>query len=226
MRNALKKFTMIGAATVALAMAGAASAAPVITKGNTGGLSDSNVIFNACSGNTTSGTTIQGCLNDAHDIFVNFTSNETLEIQGGGQARIDSDDGRFDLLTIALADETLGFGSLILNVRAAQGDTGDLFFDIALASGATFTSDFYGIGNGQNFFTLLAPEGDLFTSVTVQSAAGDNSVQFADVRQVRIGGVAEIDQGGGGLPVPEPGAIGLLGLGLVAVGFGRRRKAA
>jgi hypothetical protein len=97
--------TLLGAATLAcgLAVTLPASATLTLQTGLVGGSGDvDNVIFNACGLGSSSGTTVQGCLNTSDTTRVNFTSNETLTIGGGGQAVIAAMDGFFSTVTIAL----------------------------------------------------------------------------------------------------------------------------
>ncbi len=118
----------------------------------------------------------------------------------------------------SLLDDFSGSSELNLSV---------LFADAASGQPFTITGFLNGQGLGSQTFTGA---GQLDFSLGELLASGGN-----ELRLVFTGGTsfdATLDDitilaqgGGGGLPVPEPGAIGLLGLGLAGVAFGRRRKA-
>jgi len=73
-------------------------------------------------------------------------------------------------------------------------------------------SDPLTLGNGSNFFTVLATDGMLMTSVEISTNA---DTSYADLRQVRISGV-----------VPEPASAAMLMVVAVAVlsHIGRRLR--
>lgn len=81
--------------------------------------------------------------------------------------------------------------------------------------GTVFSATF-GIGNGQNFFSALATNGQFITDVNI--TLNGNVV---DIRQFRLGGIDNIAD----IPVPEPTtwAVMLGGLGLVGAAMRRRR---
>lgn len=223
MRTTLRKLAMVSAATVVLGFTTAAQADVIIEPGNDPG-DTQNVLFGAgqsCDGATGPANTVQGCLNQDREQLVNLTSGETLqvEVQGQGQANLVSPGGSFDDLLIELAgDET--FDYLIFNIDVLNGEgDGTATFTAFLAGEPDFTQTFDLDANGQNFFTVQAINDELLTGFLIES-----SVQLANVNQIRIGPAD--DDGGGGIPVPEPGAIGLLGLGLLGLGYTRRRKMA
>lgn len=218
MRTLLKQLALAGAALVA--MTGAANADVIITAGNIPG-DTQNVLFDAsCEGNITGpAATIQGCLNQTRAQLVDLTTTgDNLDTQGVGQAQLIAEDGSFDDLLIELAGgET--FNHLIFNIDVLNGEgDGTATFTASLVGEPDFTTTFDLDANGQNFFTVQAINGEFMTSFLIES-----SVQLENVNQIRIG---PDDTGGGGIPVPEPGAVGLLGLGIVAVALGRRRKVA
>ena len=91
------------------------------------------------------------------------------------------------------------------------GEDGFLTIDVmgtnsdGTPASATITLDDDGnaleIGNGSNFYTVLATDGMLMTSVEIGLTSGS----YADLRQVRISGV-----------IPEPSTIALVALACLA----------
>jgi hypothetical protein len=192
----------------ALSLSAPAQAAFIVEEGIVGGSGDvSNVLFNSCTGNTTTGTTIQGCLNSEPTTLVNLSSDEQITgSTAGGQALVTATDGGFSLLTVALASGT--FEKLIFNINNLQGSTGSVTF--SATPGGTFGTSFT-LGNGNNFFTVT---GELFSSVTLNSSVDI----IADVRQIRLGGAATP------VSVPEPSSLAILGMGLLGMGLVSRRS--
>ncbi|WP_207541325.1 hypothetical protein, partial [Sabulicella rubraurantiaca] len=151
----MNKYSIVGAAALAcgLGLATPASATLTLQSGLVGGSGDvDNVIFNAC-GTAQSGNPLQGCLNTSHSTLVNFSSNETLVVGGGGQDSVRAQDGTFNTVTIALDDTTQGFGKLQFNLIAEADGTAN--FTATDQFGNVFAFNNVALdGNGQNFFTL------------------------------------------------------------------------
>ena len=221
-------------AAAALFAAGSAQAGISVSTGNDNTGVD-NVLANACTlgSQVQSGsTTVAGCLNVDHSALVLFTGTENLTYSGG-QATLDAADGSFGGVTITLADAGLGITKLVFNIDAIQDGTVNFFGDSGsgeLQIGGDFALD----GAGQNYFTLLADGGAVLTSFRISATNVTQACQgnprncpspapiinnIADIKQVRIGVSEEPN------PVPEPGMVGLLGLGLLGLVAARRRKA-
>lgn len=194
-----------------LAAAGTAHAAIIVETG-VDKAGTQNVVSNPCSGNTTSGMTVQGCLNQDKTRFVNFTGTEKLKYTGG-QATLDAKDGSFTYVLIALADGGI-FSKLLLNIDAdANG-----FVTFTGSTGGT-SAPFALKKKGQNKFTIT---GENFTSITIQS-----TVQIDDIKQVRLGLAVLDDQDDpptSSVVIPEPGTLALFGAGLFGLGLVRRTR--
>ncbi|MFO0891036.1 MAG: PEP-CTERM sorting domain-containing protein [Isosphaeraceae bacterium] len=202
----------------------------IVLSGNNPEPDEQNVLLN----NDQVGLTISGTTNQSGDV-VNFTSpSQFLVAPSNGQARvearesddIDSDQVAIDAaITVAFASPSIFFRDLIFNAFIGGGIGEDGTLEITLngldADGnvvsETFTTDSddnpLTLANGSNFYTVLATDGWLLTSVEITPTQGS----YADLRQIRISGVGAI---------PEPSsivlsAIGLAGVGIVAV---RRRS--
>ena len=176
------------------------------------GHTESNIHLNSQSGNIVSGS-VQ---NSNPSSTFNFGSTQGLSFNGGnGQAQIFSSTkkGTLSNLTITPAGG-LSFTDFIGNLNNGSG-TADItvFYTGGVGSQTTFA---FALGNGQNFFTLLAGTGETFTSIDINVIGGG----FDRFDQPRVSGV-----GPGVTIIPEPSSIALLGTGLLGIaGLARLRR--
>src|SRR5437762_2880418 len=190
-----------------------------ITLGNNPQPGEENVLLNT----GTTGNTVLGTLNQS-GFFVNFTSTQVLTEPSNGQARIEATNNSSQVpvtdISFSLANGT--FTDAIFNpfIGGTIGSPGDAIITVvgkdAMAHPETLTGKF-SPGNGQNFLTVLASNGEVIDSISLSAITGFG---FTDLRHVRISGAT-------GPSVPESGiTLSLLGAGLLALALSRRKLAA
>ena len=101
-----------------------------------------------------------------------------------------------------------------MNLNITGRTDGEVTFTINQLSGSPLVQTFDVDAGGENFFTILATDDQLITSIQFTSTVG-----LDDLRQIRISGV-----GGSETIVPEPATLALLGIGLGTVGLLRVRR--
>ena len=197
-------------AATAIVAAAPASAAIVITQSPGAVQPEENVLFDV---DQAVDTTVIGTTNNTNTV-VEFVSDETLDVSGSsGQARIEGVDGSLDSLLVRLADDQFTFTEFEFNLF--NPDNGTTSVTITLSDGTVQSFDLS--PNGQNFFGIQATDGSTLTSVAFQT----DGTGVADVRQVRIGGIASVTAA-----VPEPATWALLLLGFFGIGGMMRRTGA
>lgn len=212
--NIFKK-SLVTAVTALSLVSGIAHADIIFLLGNNPQPNEENILFNGPGTISGPALTVTGRTNQS-DVLVAFTSTENLITPASGQARVDAEDGAFTNLIVSLLNGGT-FGDLIFNLNAVQGDTGTALITVHQLSGpdATFNLP---VGNGENFLTILATNGQRITSVEIDSSSGLDMVGIDDGRQFRISDV----QGANNIPEPLP--VSLIGAGLLGM-LGMRRKA-
>lgn len=189
-----------------------AEAGIIFELGNNPQPDEQNILLN----DGTTGTTVVGVTNVTNQI-VNFSS--TTDILGepvDGQARITSisRDGRIENITMS-ADGFLPFVDAILDPLTGTGDA-TVTVQAYEPDGTTGTFTFtFALGNGQNFITIVAVDGEMIRSITLDAAGG-----FTSLNGPRISGLTAATAA-----VPEPASLTLLSIGLTGW-VGRRRLAA
>lgn len=202
------KVTHLATVIAGVLSAAAANASITIYQGPGNVQGDENILFHG-SGLIDEGLLVSGKTNQTGQVLNFFNAGTVLQADGG-QAKLSAKTGTFDNLSIAWANPSSSYSSLILNINAVNNGT--VTFNVAdLASGSgSYKQSFNLDKNGENFFRIVA-DGNSKISLTTLST----SVGIQDIKQVRIGGAQA---------VPEPASMAALGIG--ALGLLRRRKKA
>lgn len=229
----IKRLLGFGLAAAGFALAGSANATLIIEMTSGGGNPGEVVNFGESTDENVFSITSEG------DPAVVFESDEGL-VSSGGQCCLNAFDGDLNSLWFFLLDPTLGFGDVYFNLQGAGISDSDLVFITAEDQfGDLFQlngGDGALLGSGGNWFRMYSNDNQVAVRISISAP---NGVSMRDFQQVRLGS-AELDGGPGECPdgqigtppdcedppvgVPEPGTLGLLGIGLLGLSLRRRRQ--
>jgi hypothetical protein len=118
-------------------------------------------------------------------------------------------------LSFYLGSYTAVWGGPPVSITAVAGGTTGLFTNGSATSSSTWTLE-----------NLVFTASGTTTPIELIGQAGSEYIGLdnVDVQCVNTAGCAATGGGGGGTAVPEPAVLGLMSLGLAAVGLGRRRQ--
>jgi hypothetical protein len=155
----------------------------------------------------------------SNNLLVNFTStsgSQLLNANPAGQETVSGGTGNtpFTNLEFGLANNQT-FTQAVFNIDAAASGAVLIHVEGIGITGGFFEDDFTVDANGQNFFTVVAINGQLIESIGLTAI---NAASFTDVNQVRLGG-GEI----GAAAVPEASSMFLLVSASIGVAALRRR---
>ena len=219
---------ILAAGTAMLLTMGAAHAAPITVDNFNTVQSTIDTTDNGAAVSTTTSYTIDGNL-FTRTLIVDQTEHDSIDPLlasegriGFGTLKLSNDSQTNSMIDLtydidSLIDDVSGASTLMMSVIFADASEGIGFTIAGYLNGAFLGSQTF-TGPGSLTFALpgLAESGN---ELRLAFSGGTSFDSTLGPISIEIGG-------GGGIPVPEPGALGLLGLGLVTVAYGRRRKVA
>jgi hypothetical protein len=147
--------------------------------------------------------------------FLDLTGYHTGAPFGGVTQTIATTPGKQYELSFYLGSYTAVWGGPPVSITAVAGGTTGLFTNGSATSSSTWTLE-----------NLVFTASGTTTPIELIGQAGSEYIGLdnVDVQCVNTAGCAATGGGGGGTAVPEPAVLGLMSLGLAAVGLGRRRQ--